>query len=128
MQQLTLGCSSSILGAFGASLTTSAPSAPRLRPRRLRHLAGQIVDQLVIRITEVIRVMGNADHKDHGGYKDHGDLSIGIKDTWSHALWLGIQPFLCSTLWKSMEIHGNSWKFMELCISMGVFLSARSFM
>ena len=92
MQQLTLGCSSSILGAFGASLKTSAPSAPRLRPRRLRRLAGQIVDQLVIRITEVIRVMGDVDHKDHGGYKDHGgrkehggykdhgDLSIGIKN------------------------------------------------
>ena len=35
------------------------------------------------------------------------DLSFDIKNSWFHALWLGIRPFLCVTLWKSMEIHGN---------------------
>ena len=42
------------------------------------------------------------------------DLSFGIKNSWFHALWLGIQPFLCLNPWKSLEIHGNPWKSMEI--------------
>ena len=30
-------------------------------------------------------------------------------------------------VFKSMEVHGNSWESMEIGIGMGVFLSARSF-
>ena len=35
------------------------------------------------------------------------DLSFDIKNSWFHAHWLGIQPFLCVNPWKSMEIHGK---------------------
>ena len=42
------------------------------------------------------------------------DLSFDMKNSWFHALWLGIQPFLCLNPWKSMELHGNPWKSMEI--------------
>ena len=38
------------------------------------------------------------------------DLSFDIKNSWFHALWLGIQPFLCLNPWRSMEIYGNPYR------------------
>ena len=35
------------------------------------------------------------------------DLSFDIKNSWFHALWLGIQSYLCLDPWEYMEIHGN---------------------
>ena len=46
------------------------------------------------------------------------DLSFDIKTSWFHALWLGIQPFLCLDPWKSREVG----------VGMAVCVSARSFM
>ena len=53
------------------------------------------------------------------------DLSFHMKNSWFHALWLGIGPFF---VFKSKEIHGNPWKSMEVGVGMAVCLSARSFM
>ena len=46
------------------------------------------------------------------------DLSFDMKNSWFHALWLGIQPFLCLNPWESMEIHGNPWKSTEIHVEL----------